>query len=57
MHDLLCERGQGMHVEECHCVSRAYQRDTRPVRVDPVEVPWGLFAFERGAPDTRGHRP
>jgi hypothetical protein len=20
-----------------------------------VETPWGLFGFERGAPDTRGH--
>ena len=55
VHDRMCERGIGPIVEECHCASRAYQRDTQPLRPEPVEIPWGLFDWERGHPDTRGY--
>lgn len=55
MHDRLCERGTGPIIEECHCHARRYQADRDPVRPQPVEIPWGLFAWQRGQPDTRGH--
>lgn len=51
--DTLCERGRGVTPEECHCHSRTYLKD--PVTLLGDETPWGLFAFERERPDTRGH--
>lgn len=52
-HDARCERGWGIVVEECHCHARSFLKDPPPVL--GAETPWGLFAFERQAPDTRGH--
>lgn len=37
----------------CHCIDRAYARDPLGP-VEPVDVPWGLFGWQRGQPDTRG---
>ena len=53
-HDSSCEVGRGTVLEECWCASRAWYANER-VELVPVEVPWGLFGFERGRPDTRGH--
>jgi hypothetical protein len=53
-HDSLCERGRGTIPEECHCPARAFTND--PGSFVAADPPWGLFAFERGHPDTRGHK-
>jgi hypothetical protein len=39
--------------DECHCHSRTFLKD--PPSLLGAETPWGLFAFEREHPDTRGH--
>lgn len=53
-HDTQCERGRGTVAEECHCASRAYVLDREDLQ--PVDPPWGLFAWERTHPDTRRHQ-
>jgi hypothetical protein len=52
-HDALCERGRGTIPDECHCHSRTFLKD--PPSLLGAETPWGLFAFQREHPDTRGH--
>jgi hypothetical protein len=52
-HDALCERGHWPILDECHCHARTYRKD--PPTVQGVDPPWGLFAFQPGRPDTRGH--
>jgi hypothetical protein len=61
-HDRLCEIANpppGVREPQagtfCHCAARANAR--QPYRLpDPLlDTPWGLFDFQRGHPDTRGH--